>query len=226
MKRFLVTGDVHFQGYPYPFDVDERLAVEEYVGIVKKYNVPCVLFVSGRFLIENGDLIKEISKHVDIGGHTYECFQDFSKGKGILNKWFFGCNYGSKAYQKLDISKFVASARLLGLKITKWRTHEYASNQTTRKLLKDFGFSEIYDSIDVSENPKIINNEGLLDIPITIWPDDIYLLSGRMSLEKWFRETVNLMCKQSFTVFQLHPSAMKYLDDFKTFEKVCKAITS
>jgi len=225
MRRVLITGDVHFQGYPYQFEVDEFQAVKEYVDIVKEFDVPCVLFVSGKFFEQYPEFTKEISKikNIELGGHTYACFKDFWKGKGLVNKYLFGCNYGSEGYQARDIERFRKAT--YPLTITKWRTHEYASNANTWWILHQSGFKEIYDRFDICETPHI-SEELLNDVPITIWSDDIYLLPGKMSMEEWFEKSMALMKKQPFTVFQLHPSAMKHLDNFKTFRKVCKEVSS
>ena len=216
----LITGDVHQRDYDSKehraFDIYE--VVSEYLSIVEKDGLKCLLFVTGVCIEENPDFwTNVVKKGHRLGFHTYDSFQKFKFGQGFKNKLLFGCNYGSYNAQELDIVKCKYIANKHGFVIKDWRTHEYASNEITKELLAKHNFSAIYDRFDLSNTPIPFEVDGIKDVPIT-FPDDhcnvVHVVlndkrSGLMSPEDYVSEVRKLYKHGRCNIIQCHPMCQK-----------------
>ena len=132
-----------------------------------------------------------------------------------------------------------------GKKIVSWRTHGYQSNKNTYKLLKKAGIKLISDRLLrwKYQPTKVLD---LIDLPINVAVDHANLAyphkkemneridgnykPGILTGNDWL-ELVKLQVKdivekkKGIATLLVHPEAMKILDDFKTFEKLCKFLS-
>ncbi len=237
-----LTGDVHskIQGHwEQKIAGSELDASKEYLEILKKYKISCTLFLNGKCIEEEYEKVRELLNYnVEIGGHTYNNFGKMNPVKGYINRKIFGCVYGSERYQKKDIDKTINNFKKINLNIKSWRTHAFASNDKTFKILKNNEIKYVSDLF--GERP--FEKEELIHMTMNI-PDDVDTISygqtkpenknpfascvkGRISAEEWFeilKKRVIYNEKNKIpSVILIHPITMKVLDNFKLFEEVVK----
>ena len=241
-----LTGDVHTKipGYwEQKIAGNELDAAKKYLEILKKYKISCTLFLNGKCLEGEPEKVKELLNYdVEIGGHTYDNFGKMNPIKGYINRKRFGCVYGSSKYQKKDIEKTKKSFEKLNLKMNSWRTHAFASNNETFKILKQNNVKYVSDLVG---DIKPFEKENIVHFPINI-PDDVDTISfgfltpenrnpfasctkGRIKPEEWFeivkKRIVGNEKKKIPSVLLIHPITMDVLDDFKLFEQIAKFLS-
>lgn len=178
-----LTGDVHsrsLNNWEQEVAGPEIKAAKKYLEILKKYNFSCTLFLNGECLDNEKEAIKNLlSFNVEIGGHTYNNFGKMGAIKSYLYRKFFGCIYGSFSMQKKDIRKTKIAFEKFGLKMNSWRTHSFASNKKTFKILKQEGVEYVSDLIgDVKPF-----QEGIIHLPINIPVDQNTIIYGKLNPE-------------------------------------------
>jgi len=220
-----ITGDVHHPSGT-SLKMDEVEAVKEYINIVNMHRAKATLFVTGKCISENQRFWREVSEkeYIELGGHTYWAFT-------FLNKVFdkvFKLPYGPYSYQYLDCWKTVNAFEKIGVKPISWRTHSYAGDKNTAKILPKFDFKIISDRIIEGELSSIDTN-GLIDIPINVLNDDEIVAEFK---KKSNEENIYSAGKKVFEsikwavdmrrdiVAQLHPISMAILDNFETFDTI------
>jgi len=243
IRTLNITGDVHQLGYvSKEHDAlgycrrDYLRVIDDYCGILEKYDLKCLLYVTGTALVEERGFWKGIQKRGHtLGLHTWDAFQTFHKGKGWLNNKLYGCNYGSVRAQFRDVQK--CSVVKKAFKITDWRTHEYASNLETRKLLGLWGYEKVSDRFDLPTDffPFLPRNGfvGWVD-PFVVAPEDHSCIKhdllgderkGLWTANEYFRFFKQLVKEKKSGVLQLHPMCMRFIDDFSLFEKICQGLS-
>lgn len=217
MPIVCITGDVHHYLGNHPLEKQEYIFAEEYQEILEEMRACSTLFVTGKCIDSNIDFWKSFVKkyHVELGGHTYYAL----KPQLPLKAWnkFFGSRYGPKIYQSFDINRTLKSFEKIGIKSEVWRTHAYASNKTTYSILKKKGIRIVSDII--RDKLEIKEENGILHVPITTYPDDRIFTSLFRSKENRDEE-IKKVKKSIFSkiiegedvVIQLHPVCMKTLD--------------
>ena len=232
MPRVYITGDVHHDlGFNIVPDIE---AAREYIKIIQKFNSKATLFVTGKCVDENRQFWERIPPEIELGGHTYSAWSPMIFRKKLVH-WFydeiFGTEYGPYLYQYCDIWRTVKSFEKINIKPACWRTHAYASNENTKKILAKFGFKIISD--EIAEGEKIVITKGnLISVPINAHNDDDiskFFIEGeegkmREEGEKVKNSIVNLIEQKWDIVAQLHPISMKVLDNFETFESILKTL--
>jgi len=236
-----LTGDVH-TSIPKHWEQiksgDEIDAAEKYLKIIKTHKIKSTLFINGKCLDENPEKIKRLLKYdVELGGHTYDNFGRISPFKNYIRRKIYGCVYGSVAFQKKDVQKTKKAFKRLGIKMTSWRTHAFASNNKTFKIIFLGGVKYVSDLLgDIKPHEK----KGIIHIPINL-PVDVNTISygetrpenrnpfascvkGRIKPEEWFeilkkRITENEKNKVD-SILLIHPITMAVLDDFRLFEEI------
>jgi peptidoglycan/xylan/chitin deacetylase (PgdA/CDA1 family) len=237
-----LTGDVHTkipEHWEQKIAGNELDAAKEYLEILKKYKISCTLFLNGKCLDEEPEKVKELLNYnIEIGGHTYDNFGKMSPVKSYINRKIFGCVYGSLKYQKRDIEKTKESLENINLEMKSWRTHAFASNDKTFKILKAEGVKYISDLFE----EKPFEKDGIIHMALNI-PDDVDTIAygqtkpesrnpfasctkGRINAKEWFeilKKRINYNEKNKIpSVILIHPITMKVLDNFKLFEDVVK----
>ena len=233
MPRVCITGDVHHD-LGFALDESEASATADYIKILNKYNLKATLFVTGKCIDGNSEFWSNIPKSIELGGHTYSAWSPMIFRKKLVH-WFynkvFGTEYGPYLYQYYDIWRTVKSFEKINIKPACWRTHGYASNENTKKILAKFGFKTISD--EIAEGEKIVINKGnLISVPINAHKDDdipkffIEREEGKMKEEgeKVKNSIFYLINQKEDIVAQLHPICMKVLDNFEKFEKILKTL--
>ena len=217
-----ITGDVHHNIHK-DVEVDEVETAKEYVNIIKNHNAKATLFITGRCIDENRAFWQDISKreYIELGAHTYYAFT-------FLNKVFdkvLKSPYGPYLYQYFDCWKTVNAFKKIGVKPICWRTHSYAGNKNTKKILPKFGFRVISDRV----TPGVFDIQypiKLVDVPVNVLNDDKIMTefrskrsmnNERKKILKSIETTGNIY---NITVTQLHPICMKVLDNFSTFKQI------
>lgn len=207
-----------------------------YVRVALDEGVKVTLFVTGKCVEENGDIFAEIKRDaggmVEFGGHTYSAFIDIrpavvSKAVHLLFKHSVGSLYGPAWYQRRDIMRTIkAFERVLGIRIRVWRTHFYASNRVTYRLLNDLGFIAVSDKrlLMLFKVKRELGN--LWHVYITAPPDGVIDPNDPTWNEEWKESFWNYVRAEAdrgaSMVFNLHPKRMAMLDDFSTFRSLLR----
>jgi peptidoglycan/xylan/chitin deacetylase (PgdA/CDA1 family) len=241
-----LTGDVHTNlsgHWEQKIAGKEIIAAKNYLEILKKHGVASTLFINGKCIDEDNELVKELLKYnVEIGGHTYDNFGHMGPIKSYVYRKIWGCIYGPKSYQKKDIKKTKEAFEKRDIRITSWRTHSYGSNEETYKILNEEGIKFISDIVG---EVKPFSKYGIIHIPINI-PTDVNTIAygelkpesrnpfasctkGRIKSEEWFeiikkRITYNEKNKID-SILLIHPITMAVLDKFKLFEEIAKFLS-
>lgn len=249
-----MTGDVHHEmgtlGQSF-LETSEARVAKEYVDIAQQYDIKTTLFVTGKAFKENGKTLREVANRncVEIGGHTWNALRP--KFLHNLFKIIIGSKYGPKVYQKFDIKRTLNIIKeKTGERPISWRTHSYASNKATIRVLKQEEVKVISDEVN---NEKICPervNERILSLPINVMPDHEHVYYGARTKEHVENAIKNgwsdSFTSASFTIGQykqiimrqireierkggiatvlLHPFTMKIADDFATFKEICEWI--
>jgi len=232
MPRVCITGDVHHDlGFNIVLDIE---AAREYIKIVQKFNSKATLFVTGLCIAKNRQFWETIPPEIELGGHTYSAWSPKIFRKKIVHGFYemvFGTEYGPYLYQYYDILRTVKSFEKINVRPVCWRTHAYAGNENTKKILPKFGFNIISDKI--AEGEKIVIAKGnLISVPINTHNDDDipkFFVEGEKGEMKKEGEKVknsifNLIEQKWDIVAQLHPICMKVLDNFESFETILKTL--
>jgi peptidoglycan/xylan/chitin deacetylase (PgdA/CDA1 family) len=242
-KMIYLTGDVHasIKGHWEQEKAGNELdTTKKYLEILKKNNISCTLFLNGKCLEQESEKVRELLDYdIEIGGHTYDNFGKMNPIKSYLNRKRFGCVYGSLSYQKKDIEKTKKAFDKLNLKMNSWRTHAFASNDKTFRLLKENNVRYVSDLLG---DIKPFEKEGVIHVPINI-PDDVDTIAfgfltpesrnpfasctkGRIKPEEWFeilKKRIILNEKKKIpSILLIHPLTMAVLDDFALFEKIAE----
>lgn len=249
-----LTGDVHYKmGNPEQSYLNESEAslAYKYLEIAQEYNIKATLFITGKLFKENLNDMKKLLSfgNLEIGGHTWSAFrpQWLHKSFNLLT----GSTYGPKFYQTQDIRKTIRIIeKNMGKRPVSWRTHSYASDQNTIQILERERVKIVSDEVSNTLGPKKIKNSDLISLPINIMPDHEHLYHGPRTkghvkdlIESNWRDSFTnrsftadeyykiitsqieeIEKKNGVATLLLHPACMKILDNFKTFEKICKFI--
>jgi len=244
-----ITGDVHhdpgiFEGdilrskILFPLSLmrsSEYLLAKEYSKIAKAYSSKVTLFVTGKCIEEHKSFWKSLSgeKNVELGAHTYAMMPFYYLR--IFFKKLFNSYYGPSFYQRMDIEKTLRAFETIGVRPLSWRTHGYWGNETTYKILGEYGFKVVCDMRSVGElQVKKVNCIGnLKHISINAVDDNLierFYLEKNYSkvrrLGKKFKESIfDGINKKRDLVVQLHPICQKLLDNYKTFEVILKRLS-
>ena len=232
MPRVCITGDVHHDlGFNVVPDIE---AAKGYIKSIQKFNSKATLFVTGKCIDENRHFWERIPPEIELGAHTYSAWSPMIFRKKLVHWLYdkvFGTEYGPYLYQYYDIWRTVKSFEKINMKPVCWRTHGYASNEDTKKILAKFGFKIISD--EIAEGVKIAIVKGnLISVPINAHNDDDipkFFIEGeegkmREEGEKVKHSIFNLVEQNRDIVTQLHPICMKILDNFETFETILKTL--
>ena len=244
-----LTGDVHGkikQSWEQSVVSSNDLnSAKRYLEILKKYNIPCTLFINGICLKESPEKVKELLKFdVELGGHTYDNFGRMNIFKSYIYRKFFGCVYGPNFYKKKDIKKTREEFEKFGLKMSSWRTHCFASNEKTFEILKENNVKYVSDLLSSGNSLPFEKNE-IIHMPINIPVDQNTIAfgalspenrnafasctKGRIKAEEWFeilkKRIIENEKKDIPSIILIHPLTMEVLDNFKLFEKICKFLS-
>ncbi|MEN9626402.1 MAG: hypothetical protein RL557_730 [archaeon] len=238
----LITGDVHAKNLDHweQKQVGSEVKVSlEYLKILGRYDLSATLFINGICLIkEKEDVKKLVNFDVEFGGHTFDNFGYTPPVKSYFNRKMYGCVYGSKRYQEKDIQNTKKAFEEFGLKMNSWRTHAFASNDTTFQLLTNYNVRYVSDIIG-EVRPTRIN--GIIHVPINIPIDQNTIAYGKLTPEnrdsfascvkgrirpsEWFNIVKKRVMENEkngiLSVLLLHPATMGYIENFKLFNDVC-----
>jgi len=241
-----LTGDVHTKdmgGWEQEKIGSELIAAKKYLEILKRYKIPCTLFINGKCFEEEIEEVKELLGYdMEFGGHTYNNFGKLGIVKSYLYRKFFGCVYGSKKYQTKDIFKTKKNFEKNGLKMISWRTHAFGSNDDTFKILEKAGVKYVSDLVG---EIKPFQKGDLIHLPINIPVDGNTIAygelspknrnpfasctKGRISKEEWFeilkKRIINNEKNKIDSILLIHPATMAAVDNFELFEQIAKFIS-
>lgn len=244
MPLVCITGDVHHDPGIFEGDVlrskilfplsmmrcSEYLCAQEYSKIAKDHLSNITLFVTGKSVEEHKSFWKSLSreKHVELGAHTYAMMPFYYLHIFFLK--LFNSYYGPYFYQKIDIKKTLRAFEMIGVRPRSWRTHGYWGNETTYKILGEYGFKVVSDVCSVGDlQVKKVNGVGnLKHVSINAVTDGLierFYLEKKYykvkQLGKKFKESIfDGINKKRDLVVQLHPMCQKLLDNYKTFEVI------
>lgn len=241
-----VTGDVHSKALFNWEQAGIGSNVEtafHYLEILKKYKISSTLFINGICLKEESEGVKKLVQFdVELGGHTYNNFGKMHLIKSFFNRKLFGCVYGPSIYQRYDIKKTRKAFEDFKLNMTSWRTHAYASNNNTFKLLQKENVKFVSDLVG-EQTP--FSTKEITHLPINIPPDQNTIAygplcpknrdpfasctKGRIKPKEWLeivKKRVEENEKKSIpSILLLHPATMAYIENYKLFEELCKFLS-
>ena len=232
-KEIYITTDIHnYMKYSSEHKAGfskETEYLKKYLSLANKYSIKVTVFVSGLEIENNIDYYRGLidNPFVELGGHTWDCYTRYFKGEGYIYKKIFGCAYGPSFFQRYDIKKTTKILKEIGVSPVSWRTHAYASNKDTRKILVKEGYKIIS---DISKEKYLSNN--IIEAIPNILPDHENIIhkgiknnpQARYILEEWFFEIKKEILNNDKSIILIHATCQKYLDDFKTLENLFKWI--
>lgn len=244
-----LTGDVHanIPGYwEQEIGGNELDACIKYLEILKSHNIRCTVFINGKCINEETEKIKKMLGYdVELGGHTYDNFGKMNIFRNYINRKRYGCVYGSPRFQEIDISKTKKIFYEFGLEMKSWRTHAFASNEDTYRILAENGISYVSDLFNQAPFKKHYGNFSIMHMPINI-PVDVTTVSygefdpknrdpfascvkGRIEPEEWLEILKKRVSenekKRTSSILLIHPITMKVMDDFKMFERIAEFLS-
>ncbi len=241
-----LTGDVHSSNlkcWEHEIVGSQIKSAKRYLEILRKYKIPCTLFVNGICLDQEDEEIKELLKfNVELGGHTYDNFGKIGRIRSYVYRKIFRCIYGPEFYQRRDIQKTKRAFEKFGLKMSSWRTHAFGSNEKTFIILKE---AEVKVVSDLTGEIKPFERDGIVHLPINIPIDNNTIAygkikpenrdpfasctKGRISPEEWFeilkKRIESNERKRIDSILLIHPVIMAVLDDFALFEKIARFLS-
>ncbi|PIN99959.1 hypothetical protein COT72_03945 [archaeon CG10_big_fil_rev_8_21_14_0_10_43_11] len=245
-----LTGDVHHiinsKEQQICDKTEQELAIT-YTEIARKNGLKITLFLTGK-CAKDKEFIQTLQnfENLEIGGHTYSAFRPTILYKFM--KKMSGKTYGPYFNQALDISWTIKAFKKRGVDITSWRTHAYASDANTVKILQEQGIKVISDIVKPNIEPKEEN--GVMILPINVLPDHEHLYHGfrtktvvtnflktgwtdsftnkSFSGDQWLKqvkEQIRENEKQGIvSTLIVHPQCMYNLNKFSTFKQLCKTL--
>lgn len=241
----IITGDVHSNikdHWEQEKKGSEIACAEKYLKILKKHNLSSTLFINGICIDKEQDSVKNLLKYdVELGGHTYDNFGSMSILKSYYRRKIYKGLYGSESQQRKDIIKTKSAFEKLNLKMTSWRTHAFASNKDTFKILKENGVKYVSDFFTKEPFEEL----GIIHVPINTPPDnnalaygpmvpenrDLFIgcTKGRITSSEWLeilkKRVMENEKSKKISILLIHPITMAVLDDFKSFEELCKFLS-
>lgn len=222
-------------------------AATEYVDILRSYDLSATLFVTGKcFEYETTGEITDRTD-VEIGGHTWNALRP-----PLLHSVFgklFESQYGPRLYQKWDIRRTIRTIESnVGTPVRSWRTHSYASSESTYALLADNGIRVASEYTAPSELTPRRDSGGVWHLPVNVPPDHSHIVHGNVTPEEherigwdgtdfgtelydsdeWLRrieEGVREADDSDVVTILAHPGCQQLIDDFETFERLCSVLS-
>ena len=251
-----LTGDIHHMsmhtsGQKYLQNgLTEVIAGLGYAKIAQKYDVKVTLFLTGKSILEETKIVKELSQfeNVEIGGHTFSGNRPWWL-YAICNK--LGMRNGPKVYQSWEIKKTVRLIKeVTGKDCVSWRNHAYREDKNTISLLEKVGIKCVSNQVSPdSLKPRKVGNTSVISVPTNVMPDHEHIYHGERTKEliatidlshqpfgatqytvnEWFevlkRQILDIVKKDGMATILAHPICMKVGDDFVTFERLVKFIS-
>lgn len=245
-----LTADVH-----QPMGTDEQRALPEreldaaveYMDILTSYDISATLFLTGKCF--DFDVVDALINQddIEIGGHTWNALRPT-----LLHDAFgkiFQSKYGPSFYQKQDIRRTLrVIEENTGSRPRSWRTHSYASDQTTYQLLSDNGVKVISDYTTPDAMTPQRGIDGTWHLPVNAPPDHSHIIHGNVTPEEherigwegtafgtemydsseWFQRVklrIQEMDRSDVLTILAHPGCQKLIDDFETFDTLCSLLS-
>lgn len=235
-----------------PLKKTEAVLARRYLEIAEAYKVKVTLFMTGRLFLEEWNSIRELLKYdnLEIGGHSFNAFQSKLLHLGVF-KFFTGSAWGPRFYQKWEIIKTIQIIKeRTGSSILSWRNHAFIHDKNTYEILNKCGIRIISDEIKRDAFFPYIVHENLISLPINTLIDHNHIFHAYRSpayvaKEKWTGDDFgnqsynieewgilvqnqirNIVERKGIATILAHPICMYLSDKFKTFEALCKFISS
>ena len=238
-----ITGDVHCRipgSWEQNLCGSELKASKTYLEILKKNGLTSTLFINGKCFEDNKEEVNKILKfNVELGGHSYNNFENLGAFKSYFNRLVFGCIYGSSSRQTKDIARTKKAFEDFGLEMVSWRTHAFGSNSKTFGILSNIGVKYVSDLLGET---RPYSKDGIIHIPINIPVDQNTIAYGKLTPEnrnpfascvkgrirpsEWLeivKRRVSDNEKRGInSILLVHPATMACLDNFETFRSLAK----
>lgn len=248
-----LTGDVHHMTMRTSDQTrlagTEASAALDYAEIAAAKGIKVTLFATGRSVVEETPVFREIGRvpGVELGGHGH---------RGRRPRWLYELGFrralgqanGPPSFEAREIGRTVRAFREgLGRDIRSWRDHAYRRGPRTYRLLAAAGVVAVSDEpADGSAAPRRV--DGLVSLPINVWPDHDCLAHGRYAgaLPRRVREAAPWLPERylaagewlaavlgqvdrierrgGLATLLVHPACMGVLDGFATFRRLCAAL--
>lgn len=208
MGGICLTGDVHSRKVAHPEQdylpegMSEVDVAKQYVETVNSHGISATLFVTGRAAKEQPGDVRDLSdaECIEIGGHTYQSLRP-----QWLHKMFrtvTGSQYGPSLFQRYDIRRTKQALEPLVGDLASWRTHAYASDERSRDILADEGFTLISDEVTPPSQTHPTVEGNLVQLPINTLRDHGHVYHAERTPEVVDEDpnSGDPFCRESFTI--------------------------
>lgn len=247
-----LTGDVHHSSlktvdlkFCQGSEIDAALTMAK---IAKSHGVKLTLFFTGKCVAEAPGLVRQIAKmsNVELGGHNYWAF----KPKKLFNAYarLTKRNNGPGFFQAYEIKRTIKALESVSFEsVRSWRNHAYRNDRNTRWLLVKNYVRYLSDVLSADSGQPIWNGD-IIDVPINTLPDHDFVYhgerqpgkidesplmesvfnTGAISKEDWLKQIKKQVSEidnqKGVAVILAHPACMECMDDFATFQSLCRFI--
>lgn len=243
----VLTGDVH-QWIPSAdrrfTDASEAALALDYARIAGEHGLKVTLFLTGRAILENRTEAQPLVEleNVEIGGHGWDSFQPIWRYRPIHR--VYGTLHGPAGMQERMVCRTCAVLeRFAGKPVRSWRNHAYQRNRDTPGALRRAGLTAWSDEVDPLRTHPYRHESGIVILPINTTPDHENVYHGDQTVTSvppaerprhlHPREWCELVCAQvdrivgagGVATILAHPLCMKVADDWRTFERLCAALS-
>jgi hypothetical protein len=243
----VLTGDVHqwidSADRGYADDTECELALH-YARLAGRHGLKVTLFLTGKAVIEDTAAITALlaEQNVEIGGHGWDSFRPGWRYRA-LNK-LFGSPHGSRAMQARMVARTCRTIeRVTSRPLSSWRNHAYRFDVNTPRVLADARIRVWSDQVDPGRLGPYPHRDGVTILPINTTPDHEHLFHGAQTVETvpaarrsqyyfpdaWrervLEEAEVIVARGGVATILSHPLCMKAVDDWKTFELLCSALS-
>jgi hypothetical protein len=243
----VLTGDVHqtigSSDQRFARRTEAALSVD-YARIASLYGLRVTLFFTGRAVVEDGNDAIDLLKmdNVEIGGHGWDALRPrwWHRVMNVLT----GSPHGPSMLQRQMIRRTCETLeRYTSLPVRSWRNHAYRHNKETPYLLHEAGVVTWSDWVSYGESRPLPHPSGITVLPINTLPDHEHLRHGARQPElvakeesgaayppdQWYdrisTQVDAITDNGGIATILAHPICMHVVDDFTTFEKMCRFLS-
>jgi hypothetical protein len=243
----VLTGDVHqwidSADRPYAVETEPALAVE-YARIAAHHGLKVTLFFTGRAMIEDARNVSALvqEENVEVGGHGWDSFRPEWRYRIVTR--LLGSPHGWSAMQARMVRRTCSTiARVTGRRVLSWRNHAYSFDRHTPRVLAESGIRVWSDEVDPRRVGPYRDGKGITILPINTTPDHEHVYHGGQTAETvpvakqaeyqhpdaWragiLQQVDSILGQGGVATILAHPLCMKVADDWRTFERLCSALS-
>jgi peptidoglycan/xylan/chitin deacetylase (PgdA/CDA1 family) len=242
----VLTGDVHHtipaadQSYT---TTSEAALACRFASIAEQHGLKTTQFVTGRASREFEPEVRALATfdNVAIGGHGWDAFHPQQRYR-IVNR-LTGSAHGTRSMQARSVRKTRrALEATTGSAVTTWRNHAYTYDTNTPSVLAAEGIAVWSDIVDESLQGAYRHPAGIVVLPINTTPDHERVFHGAQTpetvgdrrsrfytIDQWcdtvVEQVMRIANEGGVATILAHPICMQVADDWRSFERLCRALS-